>query len=278
MRRLALAALALCGLTSAALAAEPNVILPDWVRKPTPEEVWWAYPQAARKAIVEGKATIRCMVDETGNPQLCVILSEEPAGMGFGQAAVSLRTSMKFRPKTVDGKYVPDEVTIPVNFTLEPELLPSPPEAPLSARQRALAQELIALLRQDEMTKRMLEEALKTVLFEGAGTLDAEERRIISDSVNEAIARIQAKIPNAIASDLVRGFTEAEFEKVVAFFKTPEGKKFARLQLRANPEDRVALRVLMSDLVIDANKGICRRSQAVCRKVDYRGPGAAAPR
>src|SRR5688500_15985623 len=73
MKSTASAVLALLATTAA--AAEPKVVEPDWVRQATEDEIFWAYPPEAVKAGVTGKAAIKCMVDEQGDPQLCVVVS-----------------------------------------------------------------------------------------------------------------------------------------------------------------------------------------------------------
>lgn len=89
---------------------------PDWIEKPSGDDMEWAYPAHAQRHDIEGKAVIRCAVGHDGRLSDCQVISETPMGEDFGVAAVAL--SQKFRmlppPEGYAGK--PAEVTIPVVF------------------------------------------------------------------------------------------------------------------------------------------------------------------
>ncbi len=55
------------------------------------------YPEAARAAHIGGKATIDCLILERRR-QECTIVSEEPTGYGFGQAALNVANERSMRP------------------------------------------------------------------------------------------------------------------------------------------------------------------------------------
>ncbi len=254
---------------AAAQAAEPVVVEPDWVRQPTEDEIFWAYPPAAVRAGIAGKAAIKCVVDEAGDPQLCVVVAEEPPGQGFGAAAVSLRRHMKLRPKTVDGKYAPGEVTIPINFVPDDQLVATTAPAMLSPRQEALARRIVLAMGLDADMAKMLDEGLQQSLYHSMD-LDAEERRVVSESVRQALDPHRPKLAEALASDLGSGFDEVELERIATFFETAEGKKIARRLQESDLPARPALQALIAAAAQDANNRICRRSEAVCRKLSLR--------
>jgi TonB family protein len=59
-----------------------------------------------------GKATIRCVVAKDARLDACTVLSETPAGAGFGEMALRMSKEMRFRgPGTVGGA-----VEIPITF------------------------------------------------------------------------------------------------------------------------------------------------------------------
>ncbi|MDF2899984.1 MAG: TonB protein [Phenylobacterium sp.] len=103
----------------------PGVVTnPDWLRRPTGEEVAGYYPVAAMRDGLEGKATIQCVVTRTGMLEHCMIVSETPPGAGFGQAAVAMTSVFRMKPMTVDGEVVEGgTVRLPIRFAL-----PSEPE------------------------------------------------------------------------------------------------------------------------------------------------------
>jgi protein TonB len=112
------------------LAARP-VFSPRWIDKPTGAEYAAFYPKAAARAGVPGRATIRCVVRRDGRLADCAIISEDPVGMGFGDA--TLRVALKFRMGPTDGKGDPvvgRRVVLPLKFRLVGDTPPAPPQPP----------------------------------------------------------------------------------------------------------------------------------------------------
>lgn len=94
-----------------------SLATPKWVRLPNASDLERAYPPAARKAGVEGRAIIECDVEANGTLSGCRAISESPAGYGFGAAAVSVTPKFRMRPTTADGRPVGGaRVRFPVRF------------------------------------------------------------------------------------------------------------------------------------------------------------------
>ena len=71
---------------------------------------------------VSGRATISCTVNARGALDGCSIVSEDPADMGFGDAAMRMSKLFRMRPKTTDGQPVDGgTVRIPLRFVLPKE-------------------------------------------------------------------------------------------------------------------------------------------------------------
>jgi TonB family protein len=110
----ALAAPALAAPAAApAPAAQPAMSAAD--------QVLAFYPPAAKAAGVEGSAVIRCGHDEHLAVKDCVLVSEAPAGQGFGAAALAMAARAPDNPKL----NFPDEPAKPpqeveIRFTLKP--------------------------------------------------------------------------------------------------------------------------------------------------------------
>ncbi len=103
---------------------------PDWVKRPTGEEVANYYPPVASVVGVSGHVTIQCAVQTTGFLANCRILAETPAGMGFGDAALAMAKLFQMKPMTVNGQPVAGgEVVIPIGFQMP---RPAGDDAPLS--------------------------------------------------------------------------------------------------------------------------------------------------
>ena len=89
---------------------------PDWVRQPTSAQLMAVFPTKALKAGVDGDAVIKCKISLQGALFDCVVASEEPVGMGFGQAAIALTPQFLFKPAMKDGRPVIAGVRIPIGF------------------------------------------------------------------------------------------------------------------------------------------------------------------
>ena len=134
MRAFAASALGLCTLLPLAAAATDappasdvapaSETAPDWTRNPDPSNCGGRlpryYPPKAQALGRKGIAVIRCAVTSTGSADHCVVVSEDPPGLGFGEAALRMSCLFKIKPKKVNGVPVDGaEVTIPLRFDLK---------------------------------------------------------------------------------------------------------------------------------------------------------------
>lgn len=100
------------------MALPPAVTNPEWLRRPTPDEVQSRYPSKASKDWVEGKVVLQCVVLVTGKLDRCTVLSEAPVDYDFAGGALSLSRLIEMRPGTVDGVAEESLVNIPIEFRL----------------------------------------------------------------------------------------------------------------------------------------------------------------
>lgn len=98
----------------------PTVIRnPQWVRQPSAAQMERAYPRGALTDGTSGRAVLSCRMTGTGAVSGCTVVSETPAGEGFGNAALSLSRYFRLSPRTVDGQAVEGaRVTIPLTFNV----------------------------------------------------------------------------------------------------------------------------------------------------------------
>ncbi|HET9161131.1 MAG TPA: TonB family protein [Caulobacteraceae bacterium] len=90
------------------------VTSPNWLRKPSEDELRAAYPTGAKAS--EGSARITCTITVQGLVRNCKVTSEDPPDQGFGSAAIALTPQFLFRPATRNGRPFETEATIPIHF------------------------------------------------------------------------------------------------------------------------------------------------------------------
>jgi TonB family protein len=91
---------------------------PDWLVKPTADNIARVYPYAAMQARITGKVILHCMVDVDGYLGDCLVKSETPPGQGFGNAALEITGYMRMQPATNYGVPTRGEVNLPITFSL----------------------------------------------------------------------------------------------------------------------------------------------------------------
>lgn len=91
---------------------------PQNLRRPGSREILAYVPAEARRQRVSGTANVRCRIREDQRLDRCFVVSEDPSGFGFGDAAIRVAEGeYRFRPPTLDGRYQDDiTVTITVEF------------------------------------------------------------------------------------------------------------------------------------------------------------------
>lgn len=122
MKAIGIALIVSAAIVGAALAADGGTqsaakvaVSPDWIRKPTGNDLVAVYPSAALDKGQTGKSLIRCEIDTKGGLKDCAVLAESPANAGFGRAALKLTDRFQ-APSELAG----DEVVIPLRFMLSP--------------------------------------------------------------------------------------------------------------------------------------------------------------
>ncbi len=87
---------------------------PVWARPPAPE-----YPALAmRRGVESGVVELRCVTLVSGELGPCRVMAEDPAGAGFGEAALRGVRDARVVPRSIDGRDTPSMIQFKVRFRL----------------------------------------------------------------------------------------------------------------------------------------------------------------
>ncbi len=89
---------------------------PVWLTEPTAYDVAAFYPPLAQRAGIAGTVVLSCAIGSVGELD-CIVVSQNPAGMGFGDAALEVARGYTASP-TLDngGSSLGSRVSLPVRF------------------------------------------------------------------------------------------------------------------------------------------------------------------
>jgi TonB family protein len=91
---------------------------PEWLHKPSANDLLIVWPKAAWAKHMGGRAVISCLINVQGALFDCVATSETPAGANFGAAAVALTPQFLMKPAQLKGQPVVSGVNIPIVFAM----------------------------------------------------------------------------------------------------------------------------------------------------------------
>ena len=84
-------------------AAEETLAIPILDQRAKPADIAAAYPKAAFAEKISGDVELNCTADTSGHLVDCKVTKEEPAGRGFGEAALALSAKERVKAKDSNG-------------------------------------------------------------------------------------------------------------------------------------------------------------------------------
>ena len=257
---------AMAALAGGAAAAPPAVVTqPDWLRKPTGEDMAEHYPQAAQVLGLEGRATLSCRVAATGRLTGCEVIDESPKDIGFAQATLAMADTFEMKPQSVNGQPVAGGyVRIPIVFRL-PEAEPvTPPAAPAAPEMRRAAEQLVDALGVVEESMRHYDDVAKEIETTQEGAASGAARAAVAGAYREALAAHRADIREAYVRAFAAVFSEEELA-AQARFQAAYGKLLRDPQVQAG----------MAAVTVDAMRAMRAAGHAAfCGRRDCGGPSA----
>ncbi|HRE44577.1 MAG TPA: TonB family protein [Terricaulis sp.] len=103
--------------SAAALEAAPMLERSQWVERPGGADFARVYPPMALDLGIEGRVVLDCLVQEGGR-LLCAAATEEPADIGFGEAARALAPAFRIAEAIDGAPTLGMRVRIPIRFNV----------------------------------------------------------------------------------------------------------------------------------------------------------------
>jgi hypothetical protein len=128
LRTLTIGALTALLAGSAASEPLPGLQNPEFMRRPSANDQVPLYPRRAVTRGIPGAAEIECIVGPKGEMKDCQVLTEAPAGLGFGEATIGAARYFRVPPTDAAGQpTVGKVVRLPLrwNLPLENKTAPS---------------------------------------------------------------------------------------------------------------------------------------------------------
>ena len=103
---------------AATAPAQPIIVGASWTHRPGAHDFERYYPAAAKRQHISGRAVLDCTVLSDGR-LTCTVVSENPRGMEFGDAAVNVSHAFRMAARTSDGRSTTGgRVRIPITFIM----------------------------------------------------------------------------------------------------------------------------------------------------------------
>ena len=90
----------------------------SWIYRPSDAELRRFWPPDAVRDRISGRAVLACQVPRSGRPERCWVVSETPADMGFGAAAVRMSPLFRIKPVLRNGRVLPVPVIVPIAYDI----------------------------------------------------------------------------------------------------------------------------------------------------------------
>jgi TonB family protein len=236
---------------AANLPVEGVVTNPDWLRKPSGDDMANFYLPLAQMFWLSGRAMIDCTVTAQGALSDCSVGGETPTGVGFGQAALGVSSLFRMKPQTLDGAPVGGaKIRVPIRF-----VTPPPEPAPVATANGAPATDAaLALSRQLETTttnsySERVKATVDTYRKYYAAQGVTQEQSLAFDDLEKAYIADLPNVRERYAQAYAKVFSETELKTIVDFMDSPTGKAWvarsAQIQMAQRADDQAESKAMI---------------------------------
>lgn len=202
----------------------PDIIDPGMGEAASPEQIWAAFPLVPKWLRIPGWSTLMCKVGALGLLEDCEVAIEQPAGLGFGAAALSLAPRYRLAPGVMAHGAHRSSVAVPILFELQTRAATEPLPAPATSAM-AVARRLVALNIRAWPTFDADATDLLAVDEAGLGPGVKRDAIVALRRGREVWTRHVMELEAAIYTD---GYSEAELRQLLAFRESPAGRKWSQ--------------------------------------------------
>ncbi len=241
------------------LPVEGAIANPDWLRRPSGDDVADSYPKLASFLGVAGEVTLDCAVSVDGAMHDCKVLTELPTGLGFGSAALGMAPRFAMRPRTVNGAPVGGAIVrIPIRY-LQPEqdAIPAagPAPQPLSEHLQVLTARIAKALHYEDRYTAQFEKALSDP------AADPAKEKLALDAVKAAMVDKGFWLAQ-LQRDLSASFNEQQLAELAAFFESPTGRAWSERGSKMGEAESKSIADQWPAVIADARARFC--GQVAC--------------
>lgn len=224
---------------------------PDWLQKPTGDNLTELYPKLAGAMNLDGRTIMDCAVKASGELEGCRITAEAPLGVGFGYATLQAASRFRMKPMSINGATVAGaRVQVPIGWRWggdDAGAGAAPADATLAAvpetrmiLARRIAQNAGSAAVYAKAIKYLVEDAERAQNEAGAVT-HPTEHALALQSLRDAGREWAAQWTERVARITAVKLTEAELTQVAAFVESPAGRAWLGLGNALSEKETVEL-------------------------------------
>ncbi|MBA4011399.1 MAG: hypothetical protein C0481_05985 [Phenylobacterium sp.] len=235
-------------------ASAATIVAPEWREAPSDDQVWDAFPAAAKVLGVSGWAQLKCKVDPMGLLAGCAMLMERPVGQGFGDAAMSLAPRFRLTPPLMVQGAAGETANLFVPFIASERPNPiagATPKAPSELARRLAAE--------DGFTARELGQATLLGIL-AADTMTPSPADVASEAEGALTRAFEAWLPtllDVLAVTYDRVFTPEQLAEVLAFRRSAAGRAWVEKEPGADEALEPWLEAIADTMTVEARKAFC---------------------